>query len=229
MNTVSKNSRVQSFPCFAVGLVVLLGALPSCYVDAKIGNDPESDSSRDDDDDHGHASDVTTDPTAGPGATSGQSGPATATVTSAGEDTGGGGLDPETALEVCGVVVVPPEPGQPLFQEGIECSGGCNIDVQSSQQVNLYDFGECLCAAMDCGQLGGGTTGSLPGDDTDTATGGEPDGCGPFPSGEGQFTCECEMCSIDVTNVDATWVEEEADLPSVCACMCGGAGCGSPT
>ena len=36
------------------------------------------------------------------------------------------------------------------------------------------------------------------------------------------------MCSIDVTHVDAAWVEDEADLQGICECMCGGTGCGLP-
>lgn len=63
-----------------------------------------------------------------------------------------------------------------------------------------------------------------PGGETD----GDPDGCGSFPPGDGGFTCVCEMCSIDVDDVDAAWVEGEADLSMICECMCGGAGCGSP-
>ena len=37
-----------------------------------------------------------------------------------------------------------------------------------------------------------------------------------------------EICSIDVNDVDSTWLANEADLEGICACMCGNTGCGMP-
>lgn len=226
MNIVTKPPRARSSSSFAVGLVVLLGSLPGCYIDAKIGDDPEGGSAGTTDADTIGAQ---TTATTSPGNTSGPPGMSTTSTTggdpSASEGTAG--VSPEMALELCGAVVVPPEPGGPVYNEGIVCSGGCAIDVESSVMVGLFELGECLCDAILCGDLVGGTTGELPGDGTDSTTG-EPDGCGPFPPGAGEFTCSCEMCSIDVTSVDAVWIDSEADLPTICECMCGGAGCGSP-
>lgn len=233
MNTSNTTLRSPAF-LVVVGLASLLGSLGGCIIDAKIGDDPlgGSEAGTTHGDTEGGPEDSST--TAFPGtasATSAGPGTATASTTSAGDGgsvsaTGAGpGVDPETALELCGVVVVPPVPGEPFYQEGILCELGCVVDVVSAEATGIADeeTGQCVCEAMACGDMSAGTTGSLPGD-----TDGEPDGCGPFPPGDGGFTCACEMCSIDVTNVDATWVEGEADLPAICECMCGGAGCGAP-
>lgn len=232
MNTSNTTLRSPAF-LVVVGLASLLGSVGGCIIDAKIGDDPLGGSEDTTAGETESVESTTTTTSAGytSGAEPGNSGTATAAPPS--EDDGGSGssvsatgagpspgVDQDTALEQCGVVVVPPEPGGPLYQEGIECELGCSVDLESGEPIGLYDQGQCVCDAMACGELGGGTTGELPGD-----TDGEPDGCGPFPVGDGGFTCVCEMCSIDVTNVDATWVEDEADLNAICECMCGGAGC----
>lgn len=241
MNISSATLRMRA--SFVVGLASLLAG--GCIIDAKIGDDPLGDSLGDSGEgttqgdtqtlyeDGGTTVDPSYTSGGEPGtasATTAGPGTATATATS-GSDGGsmsgttgpGPGVDQDTALELCGVVVVPPEPGGPLYQEGIECELGCTVDLESGEPTGLYEQGQCVCDAMACGELFGGTTGELPGD-TET----EPDGCGSFPAGDGGFTCVCEMCSIDVTNVDAAWVEGEADLQAICECMCGGAGCGAP-
>lgn len=235
MNT--SNTILRAHASFvAVGLASLLGG---CIIDAKIGDDPVGGS---DEATHGETEGLESSTSSSPGYTSGPE-PGTASATTTGGNPGTvsatshgdasasatssgdteTGVDQDTALELCGVVVVPPVPGGPLYQEGIECELGCTVDLESSEPTGLYEQGQCVCDAMACGELFGGTTGELPGD-TET----EPDGCGPFPAGDGGFTCVCEMCSIDVTNVDAAWVEGEADLQAICECMCGGAGCGAP-
>jgi hypothetical protein len=231
MNTFTKTPRTRSSAFVVISVSLLFGSLSGCYIDAKIGNDPEGDTEQ--------ATEGEGSTTAFPGTASATSTSGTVTATSATFTTadpsattfGSTGMvpvDQETALELCGVVVVPPEPGGPLFYEGLECHGGCVIDLESGEPIGLYAAGQCVCDAMDCGELGGGTTGELPGRETDSTTGGEPDGCGPFPPGESGFTCTCEVCSIEVTNIDAEWLASEADLEVICECMCGGAGCGSP-
>jgi hypothetical protein len=247
MNT-AKPSRARS--SLAALSTLLLASLGGCVIDAKIGDDPLSDEG----DGETTQGDVETTSTTSNGYTSGAEpgeddatttfGPGSASVTSttegpptatsAGEDeggtaTGGTGVDPESALALCGVEVVPPVPDGPLYIEGIMCAGDCFLQVESAVELDLLEtYGDCLCEAMACGPVTGGTTttGPLPGD-TDTDSG-DPDGCGDFPDGDAGFTCTCEMCSIDVTNVDAAWVEGEADLEAICECMCGGAGCGLP-
>ncbi|MEM9456537.1 MAG: hypothetical protein AAGF11_20335 [Myxococcota bacterium] len=137
-----------------------------------------------------------------------------------------GPLSEEEALEACGVPIVEPEPGGPLYIEAVECAQGCGIQIDTAEIVDLWEYGMCLCDALDCGPPVGGTvTTSEP---VGTGTDGEPDGCGPFPPGAQAFTCDCEMCSIDVNDVDAIWLENDADLETICACMCGNTGCGLP-
>jgi hypothetical protein len=245
MNTFTKTPHARAY-LVVTGLVsLLLASVPGCYIDAKIGDDPEAGTGESEDE--SATSSTTTGSTGTPGdditATSGLPGTAsvsttsgsvtiTATSDSAGDDitvTGGGPVDPETALEICGVEVIPPEPDGSIWYSGIICNGGCVLDVESAVEIDLTQWGECLCEAMGCGTLGGGTTGS--GSEppaTGTSDGGEPDGCGELPPGEAGFTCSCEMCSIDVNSVDGEWIETEADLETICECMCGGAGCGSP-
>jgi hypothetical protein len=254
MNTFTNTPHARSY-FIVTGLVsLLLGSLPGCYIDAKIGDDPEAGTGATEDDATTSATGFSTTmgSTGAPGdditATSGLPGTAsvsttsggsisiTATGDSAGEDitaTGGGpGVDPETALELCGVEVTVPGPGDPVFETTILCAGGCVIPIVSVESTDFYsEYGECLCDAMDCGPPGGTSTssgGPLPETESGSSDGGEPDGCGPFPPGESGFTCSCEMCSIDVTSVDAEWLDIEADLETICECMCGGAGCGSP-
>lgn len=248
MTTSDSILRVPAsfFVARLVSLLGLLGPLGGCIIDAKIGNDPLGGESTQGDTE-GYEESSTS---AFPGYTSGEPGTATATSAGPGSDGGGpitatatsatstatssgdteGPVDVDAALEICGVEVVPPEPGGPLYQEGIECSGGCQVDIESGVFVNLYElYGECLCEVLGCGPASGSsTTGEAPTDDGgSSSSGGEPDGCGMFPPGDGSFTCACEMCSIDVTEVDAAWAEG-ADLQTICECMCGGAGCGSP-
>ncbi|MCX4242001.1 hypothetical protein [Paraliomyxa miuraensis] len=152
-----------------------------------------------------------------------------------------GDVDGATALALCGIVLMEPEPGAPIFHEGIECEGGGTLDVVVGAQVHLFANGECLCTAMGCGDPIGGTTGSFPGEDswgtgdatTDaTATAGDTtggtDACGPYPPGTESYVCGCETCSAVLTNVDEQWLFEDADLGAVCECMCGWAGCGMP-
>lgn len=252
MNTSNTNPRSRASVAFV--LASLLGSASSlgCIIDAKIGDDPLSDGGETTQGETEQPPPEESSTTAFPGYTSGSepgtasatttggnpgtasatsqgdaSATATATATSAGDTEGG--VDQDTALEQCGVVVVPPEAGDPVYEEGIMCGDGCLIFVESAEPTNLYEQGECVCEAMACGPLAGGTSGGPGGSDGgDTDSGGEPDGCGPFPPGDGGFTCVCEMCSIDVTNVDAAWVEGGADLGAICECMCGGAGCGAP-
>lgn len=215
------------------------GLLSGCFIDAKIGDDPESGSAGTTD--SGDEGESTT--TVFPGEGSGSASATSTTSTTGGEPSasatatgpGPNPVDQDTALELCGVEVVPIEPGGPEYYEGVECSEGCSIDIQTSVPSGIYEHGECLCEAIACGEPIGGTTsegGDVPTDtETDTETGetdGDPDGCGPFPDGNAGFTCSCEMCSIDVNDVDAAWLDGEADLEAICECMCGGAGCGAP-
>lgn len=246
MNTSKTFLRVR-VSLVVAGLASLLGG---CVIDAKIGDDPMAG-------EDGGATDggESTSTTAFPGHTSaepgedsatvgGSPGSASATSTSGapGEDSGGDDsasvsasasgtfpdVDPQTALELCEVPIVPPGPDDPVIIESVLCDGGCLIEVETSVEVDLLDeYGQCLCEAMDCGPAVGGTSTSEGPVDTDTG-GGDPDGCGDFPDGEQGFICDCEMCSIVVSDVDAAWLETEADLEAICACMCGGAGCGLP-
>lgn len=238
MNT--SNTNLRSRASFVV-LASLLGSLGSlgCIIDAKIGDDPMSDGGETTQGETESPPEETS-TSAFPGYTSGaEPGTASATTTTAGEPgtasatsgsptmTSAGEDDGSTldALEQCGVVVVPPEPGGPLYQEGIECEDGCQVDVESAEPTGIYEQGECICEALGCGSLGGGTTGTT-GEPGDTES--PPDGCGPFPDGQESFICGCEMCSIVVNDVDAAWLAGEADLQAICECMCGGAGCGAP-
>lgn len=243
MTIITSSTLRRARSSFTAGLVALLvGPLGGCVIEAKIGDDPEGDS------DTGDTDSATSDGgTGSPGNTSGAepgtasatttgANPGSASFTTAGEDSAtaeedsgnpGPGVDEDTALALCGVIVMPPEPGDPVYEDGIMCADGCLIFVESTEPTNLLEQGDCVCEAMGCGPLTGGTSGG-PGGSTSDTDGGDPDGCGPFPPGEAGFTCVCEMCSIDVTNVDAGWVEGEADLATICECMCGGAGCGSP-
>lgn len=243
MNTSNTNLRSRASVVFV--LASLLGSVGSlgCIIDAKIGDDPMSDggetTSGETEQPPLEESSTSVGNTSGvePGtasATTSGGNPGTASATSHGDAsataTSGdteNGVDQDTALELCGVVVVPPGPGDSVYEDGIMCAGGCLVFVESAEPTNLLEQGECVCEAMGCGPLTGGTTG-MPGGSEDGGSGGEPDGCGPFPPGDGGFTCVCEMCSIDVTNVDAAWVEGGADLGAICECMCGGAGCGAP-
>jgi len=247
MLTSQTTLRARAFFVTA-GLAGLLGSLGGCIIDAKIGDDPEGDAGTTGDSGEGESS-TTFFPGYTSGAESGTSStstgsPGSASATSTTSTTGGEpsasatatgpgpGVDQDAALELCGIEVVPPEPESPVYYEGVECSEGCSIDIVTSVWIGIWDYSECLCAAMACGEPTGGTTsdgGEVPTDtETETDTGGEPDGCGPFPDGNADFTCSCEMCSIDVNDVDAAWLEGEADLEVICECMCGGAGCGSP-
>lgn len=219
----------------ALGLAGLSLALPGCIIEGKIGDDPQGDEG---------AGDVTATSSvetagSGPYDTDGSMGtlghtsasPPTAT-SGAFEDSGaacGPLVDAATAVELCGVPVIPPQPGDPVFQEGVVCEGGSSIDVQTTVITGIFDYAECLCWAVECSHPTGGTTSGpdLP-DPAGSESGDPPDGCGPFPPGEAEFTCSCEMCSIDVTSVDADWLDGEADLEAICECMCGGAGCGMP-
>lgn len=241
MNTnTTLRARTSSF---AAAVLLFAAPLGGCIIEGKIGDDPSE--STDGSDDELESAGSTTSDHQGPGS---GADPATDSATSvgpdpsvgsisftgggedsgAGEDTGGSGVDPDTALELCGVVVIPPVGDEPYYEDGIMCADGCLVFVQSVEPTNLLEQGDCVCAAMECGPVVGGTTG-VPGSasDTDTDTG-EPDGCGPFPPGDSGFTCACEMCSIDVTNIDPAWLDAEADLEAICSCMCGGAGCGMP-
>jgi hypothetical protein len=231
----SKTSLRVRASLVVAGLASLLGG---CVIEAKIGDDPDAGGDTGGSPESAEESSTTEwpDTSAGPGpdaasATSSGPGSASVTSTSADDTTSGPGVDPETALALCEVSVVPPQPGDPVYYEGIMCADGCQLEIVTSVYVDLFvEYGECLCDAMGCGPLSGGSsTGDVPpGRETDGETGGDPDGCGPFPGGDSGFTCTCEMCSIAVTNVDGAWVETEADLEGICECMCGGAGCGSP-
>lgn len=221
-----------------------------CIIPGNIGDDPNSsddDGSESASSDtgyatHGHtganpmdAGESTTTTTTGglPTATSGvtvsggvTTDPTDPSATVDGGNPTAGPLSEEEALEACGVPIVEPVPDGPLYTEAVACAGGCEIQIDTAEIVDLVEYGVCLCDAMDCGPPVGGTvTTSEP---VGTGTGGEPDGCGPFPPGAQTFTCDCEMCSIDVNDVDNTWLENEADLEAICACMCGNTGCGLP-
>jgi hypothetical protein len=238
---LTSNVTLRARASLVAALASLLGSLGGCIIDAKIGDDPLGGSEDTGGTDPSEGESTST--TGGPGTasvTSGAPGTASATTTSGGSPgsasvtstTGSPGEDDGStldALEQCGVVVVPPEPDGPIYQEGIECEGGCQVDVESGEPTGIYELGDCVCMALGCGSVAGGTTGTSgePPGNTESDSG-EPDGCGPFPDGDVGFTCSCEMCSIDVTNVDAAWLENEADLEVICECMCGGAGCGSP-
>ncbi|MCA9707099.1 MAG: hypothetical protein KDK70_14700 [Myxococcales bacterium] len=215
--------RLVSFT--SLGLVVL--TLGACVIPGTVGDDPEPG-------DTASSTGPVTD-TESPGFTSAEPGTSSAASVSGGVTTefpgtdGGdatdGALDPEAALDACGVPVEV-SPGGP-YVEYVECSGGCVIEVEAEEPPNLFDYGDCLCAVMQCGQyIGGGGTGPATGEDT--GTGEPPDGCGPFPPGTESFTCTCEICSIDVNDVDSAWLANEADLEGICACMCGNTGCGMP-
>lgn len=220
-----------------LGLVAL--TFGGCIIPGNVGDDPSSG-----DDDIGGSSTTTGPGTGSQGHTSASTIPTTATSggsftasgdgNSASEVDGGdptvGPLTEEEALDYCGVPQPPISPGGPNYVEIVECSEGCSIQVESDEGVDLFMYGACLCDAMDCGPLAGGTVGgnaSVGDTEADTDSGG-PDGCGPFPPGMETFTCDCEMCSIDVNDVDSSWLQNEADLEGICACMCGNTGCGLP-
>lgn len=233
MNATIHVPSIARCSSIAAALVALWLGATGCIIEGKIGDDPSG--GGDEVDGHGESSGSfgTSTTTSGGGHTS--SPPQATTDASGGEDSSAGSVCgdvlPEVALEVCGVMLVSPVPDGPFFHEIVECEGGASVEVVSGEDPQLWFHGECLCSVMGCGQaIGGGT--STTGGDTDTSeTDGDtedPDGCGPFPPGDGGFTCTCEMCSIDVTNVDGQWLDDEADLETICECMCGGAGCGAP-
>ncbi|MCH9681034.1 MAG: hypothetical protein K0V04_06355 [Deltaproteobacteria bacterium] len=62
---------------------------------------------------------------------------------------------PEEALELCEVPVVPPSPGSPVITEWIECLGGCMVSIEGTELIDLGQWGDCLCAALDCGPFSG--------------------------------------------------------------------------
>lgn len=232
MTTIETFLRTRA-SLVAAGLASLLGG---CIIDAKIGDDPVAgtDTTDTDGEEEGSATGDL------PGHTSGaEPGTASATTHEPGDDDGGAtvgdeggsgsesGADPETALELCEVPVIPPGPDDPLFIESVMCADGCIVTTESAVELDLYlEYGQCLCEAMGCGPVSGGGTGME--DPGQTDGGGDPDGCGDFPDGDASFTCACETCSIVVGDVDAAWLESEADLGPICECMCGGAGCGLP-
>lgn len=249
MKTSSTSLRARASLVVA-GLASLLGG---CVIEAKIGDDPVSDGDTTGGDTESLEETSTT---AFPGYTSAgedtttNGAPGTASVTSTtsvpGDDDGVDvddgddgdvsttgvfpGVDPEDALELCEVPVVPPGPDDPVIIESVLCDGGCLIEIETAVEVGLLDeYGQCLCEALSCGPAVGGTstTEGPVGTEGDSDSG-DPDGCGEFPDGEEGFICECEMCSIAVNDVDAAWLQNEADLSAICECMCGGAGCGLP-
>ncbi|MEM9458324.1 MAG: hypothetical protein AAGF11_29375 [Myxococcota bacterium] len=218
-------------------LVLSVFVLGGCIIPGNIGNDPLSDDGASTvASGSGEESGVDPSATSADSITATSAGPvgtvSTVTTYVGSEDTGGdtvGPLDQAAALAYCGVPIVEPFPGGPVYYEGIECTGGCTIDLVLGEWVDLFGYGECLCSVMACGDLGGsGTTSPTVGGSATEGTtdGGPPDTCGPFPAGMGSFTCNCEMCSIEVNNVDFEWLDTEADLGTICACMCGNAGCG---
>lgn len=227
----TSRSRV-SMPWFVLSAFILGG----CIVPGNIGDDPLSgDGATTAASGSGEESGV--DPSATSAgsitATSASTVSTVSTVTTAvGSDDNGGGtvgpLDQDAALAYCGVPITEPIPDGPIYYEGVECTGGCTIDLILGEWVDLVGYGECLCSVMGCGDLGGsGTVSTAGGSATEGSTGGgPPDTCGPFPPGMGSFTCSCEMCSIEVNDVDFEWLDTEADLEAICACMCGNAGCG---
>lgn len=229
----------KSIPCVRPLLVaVLVLGLPSCIIEGKIGDDPGDE---DDGSHEGSASgsaepETTTSTSGGAGHSSAALTTSGAVSDTAGEDVGTVGVGPdcgsvptELALDACGVVLVPPEPDEPVYYAGVECEGGVNVDVVSSQDPMLYAYGDCLCAVLDCGQPVGGSTGSpTAGGWEETDTGEPPDACGPYPPGDDQLICSCETCSVVRTNLDPDWLANEADTYEVCDCLCGAAGCGAP-
>lgn len=219
---------------FSLFLGMTAFSLGGCILPGSVGEDPDSG-----DEDAGSTSS-----TSGGGSNghtsanpSGTGGPGTTIPTvsvsvgevDSGSPTTAGPLTEEEALDYCGVPEVEPPPEGPVYLEEVVCGEGCSVQVESAGGIDLIDYGECLCTAMDCGPFAGGTVGGpVDETDTDTDTDGEPDGCGPFPPGAETFTCTCEICSIDVNDVDATWLANEANLEGICACMCGNTGCGLP-
>jgi hypothetical protein len=244
MTTSKTPLRARASFVVLAGLASLLGG---CVIEAKIGDDPEDDGGTIGETESPPLEATSTTSTSGytsgaePGDDSattsgGSSASVTATTSAPGEDSAaedsasGAALDVggshEDALEQCEVPVVTPLPGDPVILESVLCDGGCLIEIETAVEVGLLDeYGECLCEALSCGPVVGGTSTSEGPVDTDS---GEPDGCGEFPDGEESFICDCEMCSIVVNDVDGAWVEGEADLQGICECMCGGAGCGLP-
>ncbi len=223
-----------SFLRVVCGGLLSAGLLASgCIVGGSVGDDPQVDES------------ATS--AAGVSSTSGSPGFTSAPPDGGGEASVGGiptgtatsgPLGEDEALEACGVPVLPPPPRGPSVFEFIECSGGCTIQLELPESIELWNWGDCLCAAMQCGEfVGGGGSGagstsiasasaSVGGDTEGDTDGGV--GCGPFPSGDSAFTCDCEACSVDVSSVDATWLRQEADLLGICECMCSVVGCGAP-
>ena len=155
-------------------------------------------------------------------ATSGNptAGGATATSTS-------GGSPGFPGPDACGIEPVPE--GLPGYYYSYTCEGGCVFNYVVPLPLD-EDAGECLCEAAGCGPYAGDEVS----DDEEEGGVGTDDYNGTceveiMPNdgpGYYEFTCDCDICSVDFQDIHPDSVDALFDNLTACECLCLEAGCG---